>query len=412
MFQAFSIAFLIATLLSVINYRWVKLPGTIGTMILSLILAMGIILMKPIFPSLYQIFCDIVIAADFKTLLLDVILSVLLFAGAIHINIRDLAKEKWSILLFATVGVLISTFLVGALLYLIAPLLGLQLPFIYALLFGALISPTDPIAVISILKKANVNKSLELKIEGESLFNDGIGVVVFTSILLLTTTMTHDVGMLSKEIGIIFLEEAVGGVVFGLILGWAASQLMKSVVPNGKLVAIISLATVLGGYALAHSLGTSGPLATVVAGLLIGNSLHSDSFDTSSKHITTEIWEVLDESLNTVLFVFIGLSVHLVVFDINIVILGIIAIVIVIISRAIAVILSYSLLNYKDHSFWTTCTILTWGGLRGGISLALALSLTQEQYGSEILLICFIVVIFTIICQGLSIGKLVSRLIN
>jgi CPA1 family monovalent cation:H+ antiporter len=411
MFHAFSIIFLIATLLSLINYKWIKLPATIGTMILALGVAIIITISKSIVPSFYQFFCDLVIAADFKTLLLDILLSILLFAGAIHINITELKKERWFILLFASVGVLISTFIIGVLLYYLTPLFGLDIPFIYTLLFGALISPTDPIAVLAILKKTNISKSLELKIEGESLFNDGIGVVVFTSILLIAGVMTeYDSGALAGEIMHIFYAEAVGGLAFGFVIGWLALKLMRSVMDNSQLVAIITVATALGGYAIALRIGTSGPLAMVVAGLVIGNGLYSTNFNENSKSITTEIWEMLDESLNTVLFVFIGLSIHLIQFDTTLIAIGVITILIVIFARISSVLVGYSLLSYKDHNFWKTSSILTWGGLRGGISIALALSLPPEYYGNELLLICFIVVIFSIIVQGLTMNSLVKKL--
>ena len=200
MFQSFSIIFLAAALFSYINYRWVKLPSTIGIMIFSLITALIVIACQPLFPNVYDFFCDLVLSADFKSLLLDVMLSLLLFAGALHVDIQDLQKEKWTVLLFSTIGVLISTFVVGLLTYLILPLIGLNLPLVHALLFGALISPTDPIAVIAILKKAGVDQSLQLKIEGESLFNDGIGVVVFTSFLLLAEGMGHGNAPIQVEI--------------------------------------------------------------------------------------------------------------------------------------------------------------------------------------------------------------------
>ena len=403
--------FLIAALLSFVNYKWIKLPATIGTMILALGLSIIITSSKSFMPNLYQLFCDLVITADFKTLLLDVLLSILLFAGAIHINISELKKERWFILLFASLGVLISTFVVGGLLYLLTQLLGLDIPFVYTLLFGALISPTDPIAVLTILKETNISKSLELKIEGESLFNDGIGVVVFTSILLVAGAMNeHGNQSLLVEIMHIFLVETIGGLVFGLVLGWTAIKLMKSVMENGQLVAILSVATVLGGYAIALKLGTSGPLAMVVAGLVIGNGLYTSTFNEKSKSITTEIWEMLDESLNTVLFVFIGLSLHLLQLNTKMLAIGIITILIVLFARTCSVLLGYSLLNYRDHSFWKTSSVLTWGGLRGGISIALALSLPEEFFGNEILLICFIVVIFSIVVQGLSMNSLVKRL--
>jgi len=312
MFISFSLIFLIAALLSVINYKFLKLPSTIGTMILAMVVSGLIILGQPIWPELYLSFCDLIIGTDFRTLLLDIMLSALLFAGAIHINLSDLKKERTSIMLFATLGVLISTGLVACLFYFIAPFFGVDIPFVYALLFGALISPTDPIAVLAILKKANISPSLSLKIEGESLFNDGVGVVVFTGILLIANSMGGEsTGHLAEEIGHVFLVEAVGGLVFGFVLGWLTLQLLRWIQDNRQLSAVITIASVMGGYAIAHSLETSGPLAMVVAGLIVGNGIYHEKFDEHAKELISEFWEVLDESLNTVLFVLIGMSLHL-----------------------------------------------------------------------------------------------------
>ena len=412
MFQAFSIIFLIAALLSVINYRWLKLPSTIGTMILALLMALIVRFAQPFAPEFYGIMCGLIQNADFQSLLLDAMLSILLFAGAMHINIKELKKEKWAILLFATLGVVISTLIVGALLYWTAPLFGLAMPFAFCLLFGALISPTDPIAVLAILNKSKISKSLQLKIEGESLFNDGVGVVVFTGLLLYIKT-TFGEGTdeaLGSAVGHLILSEVVGGLAFGILFGWLALQLMRSIQENHQLVAIISLAAVLGGYAISQMLETSGPLAMVVAGLVIGNGINHQPFEQKSKALTNEIWEILDESLNTVLFVLIGLSIHLLKIEWDILLVGLVTIFIVLLARALSVLLSYSILNYQEHHFWKTCTVLTWGGLRGGISIALALSLPATYYRDEMVLICFAVVLFSIIIQGLSISTLVGRL--
>jgi len=259
MLQSFSIIFSIAALFSFINYKWLKLPTTIGLMIMSLVTIMLITLSEHIFPSFYIFFCNIVRDTDFKTLLFDGILSFLLFAGALHVNIEDLAKEKKSVFLFATLGVLIST---GA-----AIALGIDFSFIHALLFGALISPTDPIAVMAILKKANIAKSLGIKIEGESLFNDGIGVVVFSGILIVAGMGEHHVESgIGYEIGKLFLEEAIGGILYGALLGFVGYFSIKSVEENPQLAVMISLAIVMGGYAVTSLIHVSGPLAMVVGG--------------------------------------------------------------------------------------------------------------------------------------------------
>jgi CPA1 family monovalent cation:H+ antiporter len=380
-------------------------------MILSLILIIPITLSETIFPEFYRFFCNIIVNADFKTLLLDGILSFLLFAGALHVNIGALAKEKKSIFLFATLGVLISTVLVGGLTFLGAKLFGLELPFLHALLFGALISPTDPIAVMSILKKANIAESLGIKIEGESLFNDGIGVVVFSGILLIATaTGGHDSIEIGTEIVTLFLEEAVGGIFFGLIIGFLGLKCIQSLNDNPQLAVMISLAVVMGGTAGAFMLHTSAPLAMVVAGLLIGNKIHVNEDKNPVQKAISSFWEILDDVFNGILFVLIGLAIHLLNFNTSYILLGILAILIVLLARFVSVFLPYSLLKHQEKKPIKTITILTWGGLRGGISIALALSLSKEFSGSLIVHITYIIVLFSIIVQGLSIGKVVKKI--
>ncbi|MEO9953483.1 sodium:proton antiporter [Nonlabens sp.] len=411
MFESFSIVFTIAAFFSYINYKWLKLPTTIGLMILSLLLIIPITLSKSIFPEFYKFFCDIIVNADFKTLLLDGILSFLLFAGALHVNLASLAKEKKSIILFATLGVLISTVIVGSLTYFAAQIFELDLPFIHALLFGALISPTDPIAVMAILKKANIAESLGIKIEGESLFNDGIGVVVFSGILIIASvTGEYNSTEIGTEIGILFLEEAVGGIVYGLIIGFLGLKCMQSLNDNPQLAVMMSLAVVMGGTAGAFLMHTSAPLAMVVAGLLIGNKIHVSENKSEVQKAINSFWEILDDVFNGILFVLIGLAIHLLDFTSNYVYLGVITIIIVLLARFVSVFLPYSLLKHEEDKPIKTIAILTWGGLRGGISIALALSLDNELSGNLILHITYIIVIFSIIIQGLSIGTVAKKL--
>ncbi len=413
MLQSFSIIFAIAAFFSFINYKWLKLPTTIGLMLMSLATILIITISKSIIPEFYMFFCDIVTNSDFKTLLLDGILSFLLFAGALHVNIEDLSKEKWSIVLFATLGVLISTFLVGSMVYGVTQLMDIELSFLHALLFGALISPTDPIAVMAILKKANIAKSLGVKIEGESLFNDGIGVVIFSGILILTGMGDHYIeSSVGSEIGKLFLEEAIGGILYGVALGFLGYQCVKAVKDNPQLSVMISLAIVMGGYSIASLIHVSGPLAMVVSGIIIGNKLNIKANTGPTRKMLNEIWEVLDDIFNGILFVLIGLAIHLLKFDLDHLILGVTAIIIVLISRFISVFIPYSLLKHSESSPIKTVTVLTWGGLRGGISIALALSLTDNSSSELILYITYMVVLFSIIVQGLSIGKLVQRLYN
>lgn len=411
MFESFSIIFTISALFSLINYKWLKLPNAIGLMILSLILIIVISLVKPLFPDFYKFFLDIIINADFRTLLFNGLLSFLLFAGALHVNLSALAKEKKSIFLFATLSVLISTFLVGGFVFLAAKLFSIELPFLHALLFGALISPTDPVAVMAILKKTNISESLGIKIEGESLFNDGIGLVVFSGILLIATlTGEHNNAEIGSEIGALFLDEAIGGILYGLAIGFIGLKGIQSVTENPKLGVIISLAVVLGGTSGAFMLQVSAPLAMVVAGLLIGDQIHINEENTATQKSLNQFWEIIDDVFNGILFVLIGLAVFLLDFNFNYLILGVVTTVIVLLARFASVLLPYSLLKHDEEKPIKTVVILTWGGLRGGISIAMALSLSDALSGTLILYITYVVVLFSIMIQGLSIGNLVKKL--
>ncbi len=414
MLESFAYIFGLVAVLSIVNYKWLKLPSTIGLMILSLGFVGLLYILKPVFPGLFQHFCSIVYATDFQHILFDGLLGFLLFAGAMHINIKDLAKERWSVFMFAIFGTLLSTVLVGVGIYYGAQLFGVELYFIQSMLFGALISPTDPIAVLSILKEAKISKSLQLKIEGESLFNDGIGVVVFSAILLFLPNMMGTEGQsIQSEIGLLFLHEAVGGLIFGAVLGTVTYFLMKYVFDNAQVTIIISIACVITGTALAQAIGVSAPLAMVVCGLIVGNAIDINHVKGSrTKESLNEIWEVLEQAFNGVLFVLIGLSIHLLNFDGLYLVLGLFAILIVLAARFISVFASYSLLKHKEHKPLDTVKILTWGGLRGGISIALALSLGVYSQSETIVFITYIVVLFSIIVQGLSIKRVVKKVLN
>ncbi|MEP2279985.1 sodium:proton antiporter [Maribacter sp.] len=410
MFQSFSIIFLIAAFFSYVNYKWLKLPSTIGLMILALSMVVLVTMTQNIFPAFYLYFCDVVINTDFRSLLMDGMLSFLLFAGSLHVNIDDLKKERKSILLFATLGVLISTAIVGFLTYFLAQSLSIELPLIHALLFGALISPTDPIAVMSILKKANIQKSLGVKIEGESLFNDGIGVVVFSGLLIVARLEENSKESLSSSIGELFLMEAVGGIVYGLLLGFIGYRVIKSINENPQLAVLISLAIVIGGYAIASVLHVSGPLAMVVSGMVIGNKINIASNKGMTRKILNNIWEVLDEVFNAILFVLIGLTIHLLKFDSLYLTFGFLSVLVVLLARFISVLLPYSLLKHEESKPIKTVAILTWGGLRGGISIALALSLSEDLSAEIILYITYVVVLVSVLLQGLTVGKVAKKI--
>jgi len=342
---------------------------------------------------------------NFDKTLLHGMLSFLLFAGALHVNLNELIQQKLVIVILATVGVITSTLLIGVLTWWLLAWFGLDTSFLYCLIFGALISPTDPIAVLGIMKKAGVPKSLEIKIAGESLFNDGIGVVVFLVLLGLISGSGH---VAVHEVLVLFAEEALGGIVFGLLIGAIAFYMLRSV-DQYQVEILTTLALAMGGYALAGAIHVSGPIAIVVAGLMIGN--HGRRFamsDTTREHLDT-FWELVDEILNAVLFVMIGLEVLVLAFVPSHLLVGILTIPIVLLARFISVGIPVSVLRYFREFSPRVITILTWGGLRGGISVALALSLPQGPERELILTITYIVVIFSILVQGLSISRLVAR---
>jgi CPA1 family monovalent cation:H+ antiporter len=331
-------------------------------------------------------------------------LSFLLFAGALHVNLADLAKQKWIICLLATVSVLGSTISIGFISRWVLGLLGTEMPLIDCLLFGALISPTDPIAVLGILKKVGVPESLETKITGESLFNDGVAIVVFL-VFLEIATGTREITTASV-LGL-FAKEALGGVGFGLIIGWIAYWALKSI-DNYQVEVLITLALVTGGFALADKLHLSGPIAIVVAGLLIGNHGRLLAMSDQVRDHLDNFWELVDEILNAVLFVLIGLEVLALTFSRDYFIAGVILIPLLLVTRFISVGGPVLIMRRFRKFSPKVVTILTWGGLRGGISVALALSLPPGKNRELILAITYIIVVFSIIVQGLTIGKLVK----
>jgi Na+:H+ antiporter len=338
---------------------------------------------------------------DFGETLMKGMLSILLFAGALKININDLAQQKFVVATLATVGVILTTFLVGSILYMAFYFVNLSLPYIYCLVFGALIAPTDPVAVLSLLKTVKTSKSLETKIAGESLFNDGVGVVVFTVVAGLAVSsgspsMVHIVTL--------FFEEAVGGVVFGLALGLVGYFMLKDV--DDHLVEIlITLALVCGGYALAMKLHTSGPIAIVVTGLLIGNYGRRFAMSDNTRKHLDQFWELIDELLNTVLFLWIGLEILILSFSTQVFLIGLLAIPVTLGARLFSVWLVVNSLKFRRQFSDRVIRILTWGGLRGGISIALALSLPPSDARDIIVAITYVVVVFSILVQGLTIKK-------
>lgn len=402
LFETSAILLTLAALFSYLNERYVRLPATIGLMLIALLMSLGLIGLGELGLGVEAQARTLLADIDFSATLLHGMLGFLLFAGALHVNLEDLLQQKWVISSLATAGVLISAFIVGGLTWLAFQRLGLELPLIYCLLFGALISPTDPIAVLGILKSARAPKSLETKITGESLFNDGVGVVVFVVVLGIAEG-GDELGM--AKVVLLFAKEALGGVLCGLATGLLAYWMLKSV-DNYPVEILITLALVTGGYALAEALDLSAPIAIVVMGLLIGN--HGRALAMSEKtceHVDT-FWELVDEILNAVLFVLIGLEVLVLPFTSAYLLAGILAVPITLLARWVSVGIPIGLLRLHREFSPNVVKIMTWGGLRGGISVALALSLPAGPGRDVILAITYTVVVFSILVQGLTIGRL------
>lgn len=398
----------IAAIFGYINVRFLKLPNTIGLMVITIVFTLAVLGLSYFDDTLLNAEKYIITKIDFKTVLLDIMLSFLLFAGALHTNFKQLKIQRWPVLAFSTVGVLISTFLVGGAMFYILQFVGLPVAFIYCLLFGALISPTDPIAVLGILKKANVPKKLETKIVGESLFNDGVGVVVFLTIFQIAKM--GDAGTIEplKILGL-FGQEVLGGIALGLLVGFITYRLMKSI-DDYDIEVIITLAAVMVGTAIAQHFHLSAPLAMVTAGLLVGNdTVRASTMSEITETYVDKFWELIDILLNTILFVLIGMEMLVLSFDLSYIIAGLIAIPVILVCRYISLLLPIKFFQKKLDFVPKTNLIMTWGGLRGGISIALALGLTEAMERDLFLVITYVVVVFSIIVQGLTVGKLVQK---
>jgi len=483
LFEICSIVIVLSALFGYINVKILKLPNTIGLMIVAIAFT-GALYLSSFFTDFFiKTASDLILQIDFQHVLLKVMLGFLLFAGAMHTNFDQLRIQRWPVLIFSTVGVLASTFLCATLVYFIFDAIGIETQFIHCLLFGALISPTDPIAVLGILKQAGVPKILETKIVGESLFNDGVGVVVFLTIFSIATdgghpgedahgeharvnnkptvqlvsyqeteshseaktgepdhesqsTEKHDsdhesdkehshesndhahdaesksVGAIVYDVVYLFGTEVLGGLVLGLVLGYCTFVLLRSI-DDYEIEVMITLACVMGGYALATAWHLSAPLAIVVAGLIVGNdTVRGTAMSKQTELYVDKFWELLDILLNAILFVLIGLEIlQLNVSQLFLKAAGI-AIIIVLASRFISLLLPVRFFAKKLDFVPHTTTIMTWGGLRGGISIALALSLNDDMNRDLFLTVTYGVVIFSIIVQGLTVGSLAKKLIG
>ncbi|MGH1537223.1 MAG: cation:proton antiporter [Gammaproteobacteria bacterium] len=404
LFEIVSLLLCLAAVFSYINYKYIKLPTTIGIMLLSLLFSLVLLLFGEFGFSLDEQAAELVKSIDFNEALLHGMLSFLLFAGALHVNINDLREQKWVIGTLATVGIISSTFIIGTTMYYILQWLGIPVAYMYCLVFGSLISPTDPIAVLGILKLVGAPKTLETKIVGESLFNDGVGVVVFLVLLGIATggdemTTTHVIKLFSVE--------AIGGVFFGLGLGFLGFFMLRGV-DNYQVEALITLALVSGGYAFAESIHVSAPIAIVVAGLFIGNQGRTLAMSDNTRERLDDFWELIDEILNAILFLLIGVELLILTFTNQFMIAGLLAIPVVLLARFVCVGVPIKIMSkFRTFSPYVT-TILTWGGLRGGISVALALSIPDGPAREPLLVITYFVVVFSILVQGLTIKKVLA----
>lgn len=407
MLEISAICLVLTALLAYFNHRFIHLPITIGVMASALLLSVSIILLKliGIDHGLHQQVEMMLRSIDFSNVLMQGMLSLLLFAGALHVDLSELKAYRWQVGGLSIFSTLFSTFIVGLGAWGALPWFGIELPLIYCLLFGALISPTDPIAVMGILKTAGVPKNLELVISGESLFNDGVGVVIFSlliGVLTMGATPSLEQGMT------LLLREAGGGLLYGLVLGYITFRFLRSV-DNYQVEVMLTLAAVMGGYMLANKLHVSGPLAMVVAGLVVGNHGREFAMSDTTRLYVDMFWEMIDDILNAVLFVLIGMEVMIVSFSLNLALAAVLMIVLTLAARALTVAVPVVAFQGFFRLPKGAATVLTWGGLRGGISVALALSLPPGPQRDIVLALTYCIVVASILVQGLTIGKLAHR---
>ncbi len=436
MLTLFEIAALLLVLsgaFSWFNHAYIKLPHTIGLLLMALLASFGLMALQAVFPALglTETLQSAIGQIDFNVTVMNGMLAFLLFAGALHVDMSFLKSERWAIGPMATIGVLISTFIIGTGFYWLANALGVHVPFTWAIVFGALISPTDPVAVLSILKTVNMPHSLEAKIAGESLFNDGVGVVVFSIAVAVAVASTgaghgaeavvadaaHAVSQSSGghgndpitalSIAKLFFVEAGGGALLGAFTGWLAYRMMATI-DEHSIEILISLGIVTGTYALAQRLHLSGPIAVVITGLLIGNKGAEFAMSERTRNYLFSFWEMIDEILNSVLFLLIGLEILVLGLSPKFGLIMLLCIPLVLAARFIAVSIPMRFLGMFKKFTKGAIPVLTWGGLRGGISVALALSLPPVEYKPLILAATYGVVVFSIIVQGLTVKNVVK----
>ncbi len=405
-FAIFTVLMALSAVFGFINIKFLKLPPTIGLMIISIVFTVGLTIAGKFYSPINELGVTFISNIDFERILLDIMLSFLLFAGALHTDWTKLKSQKGPIMIISTFGVLVSTFIVGTLFYYLAIFLSLPVDYIYCLLFGALISPTDPIAVLGILKDAKAPKKLEIKIVGESLFNDGIGVVIFLSLFHIADFGVENTHV--SDIALLFVKEVIGGLLAGGFFGFIAYRMLKAI-DHYETEVIITIALVTVSYVVAQYFHLSGPLAVVVAGLFIGNKARDTALSDETEKYMDKFWELIDVVLNAILFVLIGLEIMILPFDWTYTLIGILAIPLVLLSRFAVLSLPLRFFKKRLELVPFTGIIMTWGGLRGGISIALALSLAEGEFRDIILITTYIIVVFSIIVQGLSLKPLIQK---
>lgn len=405
----------LAAVFTLMNITLLKLPSTIGLMAIALGSSLAILVIGQIFPEVVSGSVHIVEEFDFKEVLLNVMLNFLLFAGALSVDLSKLLEQRLPVIVLATLGTLMSTFIVGYLMFWIFPIIGIEVELIYCLLFGALISPTDPIAVLSLVKKFGLAKGLEIKIAGESLFNDGVGVVIFLTILgIAQGGGAHGGEVTPGGVAWLFTKEVVGGVGLGAIFGFLGFKLLDYIDNDHvELEVLVTLTLVMVGGRIAELLHVSGPLGMVVMGLFIGNEGRSEKLANATGEYVFKFWHLLDEALNAILFILIGLEMLVIAqsFQSEYVLLAPVAIIVVLTARFLGVSIPITVMKAFGKKFEEkSIIILTWGGLRGGISVALALSLSNDLPAKNAIVVAtYAVVVFSILVQGLTIEKILKK---
>lgn len=409
-FTTITLLFTISAFISFINHRFVKLPGTIGIMVIAICLSLVILVAGKSFPNIYSSIKELTASIDFTKALLDIMLAFLLFASALHFDFEKLKEQKLPVLVLSTVGVIGSTSIFAVLMYYTTPLLGIDTPFLYCLLFGALISPTDPVAVLSILKKSKIPKSLETIIGGESLFNDGVGILLFVTLRELTENAEASFSF--AHASTLFVQEVFGGIALGVASGFLCIRLVKKV-DELQTILMMTIAMVMGISVVGGLLHVSIPLAAVTAGLMLSQmKLGESESSIKLKDLLDKIWGLIDDLLNTILFVMIGLQIVTIKFYSAYWLISLLAIIFVLLARGLSIAVPAIFLRRTLNLAYNNMAIILWAGLRGGISVALALSLAESEFKPMIVSISYIIVIFSIIVQGLTLNKVVNKLVD